>query len=561
MTFNIFCIIVFAHFLCVNCFITYIEPRVPLQGNRAKPGSPWPMPQIWNSSSNVLIIDTSEFEIIAAFGDECDVLQAAMQRYQKIILMRSPKTKHESVNLKGKRRESLSQVTVVVSEYFSCSYPQQDDDESYKIEVSGEKQAWIESKTVWGALHALETLSQLIYEDSKTKKLYVNETKIHDWPSYNYRGVMIDTARHYIPVKVLLNNLEAMAINKMNVFHWHMVDDQSFPFQSTTYPNLSKYGAFSERHVYSQKDITDIVEFARLRGIRVLPEIDTPGHTKAIGKSYPQLLTACYGNGSAYSSSYPQFSEAEVLNPTDENVYKFLIALFEEMQKIFPEKYIHLGMDEVNYGCWQSNPAVRQFMNEHGFTSTNELEQYYVRNLIERVKNIGYKYVMWQDPIDNGVQPARETIVQIWKDSHLDPTFSSWQKHAKDVANKGYKMVVSACWYLNYISYPYPGNDWEKFLHCDPRDFDGSEDEKSLVLGGEACLWTEFVDATNLLSRLWPRASAVAERLWTNPTQIDEDSTRFRLDQQRCNLVKRGIPAAPILNGFCGDFDWKLSER
>lgn len=101
--------------------------------------------------------------------------------------------------------------------------------------------------------------------------------------------------------------------------------------------------------------------------------------------------------------------------------------------------------------------------------------------------------------------------------------------------------------------------DWEKYYLCDPKNFDGTEKEKNLVIGGEACLWGEFVDGTNLIARLWPRASAVAERLWSDPTQTqDVDSARHRLDQHRCRMVRRGIPASPILNGFCGDYDWDL---
>lgn len=127
--------------------------------------------------------------------------------------------------------------------------------------------------------------------------------------------------------------------------------------------------------------------------------------------------------------------------------------------------------------------------------------------------------------------------------------------------NLGHKIILSACWYLNYISYPYPGMDWEKYYLCDPRNFNGSEDEKKLVIGGEACMWGEFVDATNLLSRLWPRASAVAERLWSKASETHNvDNARHRLDQHRCRMLRRGIPAAPILNGYCGDYEWDMAN-
>lgn len=125
-----------------------------------------------------------------------------------------------------------------------------------------------------------------------------------------------------------------------------------------------------------------------------------------------------------------------------------------------------------------------------------------------------------------------------------------------------YKIILSACWYLNYINYPYPGYDWEKYYLCEPRDFNGTEAEKDLVVGGQANIWAEFVDATNLLSRVWPRASAVAEKLWSRAEDTkNADNARKRLDVHRCLMVRRGIPAAPILNGYCGDYEWQLNKK
>uniref|UniRef100_A0A131Z0J9 beta-N-acetylhexosaminidase n=1 Tax=Rhipicephalus appendiculatus TaxID=34631 RepID=A0A131Z0J9_RHIAP len=116
-------------------------------------------------------------------------------------------------------------------------------------------------------------------------------------------------------------------------------------------------------------------------------------------------------------------------------------------------------------------------------------------------------------------------------------------------------MVVSACWYLNHIE---SGPDWKDFYQCDPRGFNGTEQEKNMVVGGEACMWAEYVDGTNLISRLWPRASAVAERLWSSADVNNTDDATFRLDQQRCRMLRRGIPAQPILNGYCGDYEWDM---
>lgn len=163
-----------------------------------------------------------------------------------------------------------------------CQYPGPNHDESYSIEVphgAHAHEALVHAKSVWGALRGLETLSQLVYSDEHNQ-LMINESEIHDHPRYKYRGVLLDTARHYLPMKVILANLDAMAYNKFNVFHWHIVDDQSFPYFSTRYPNLTDHGAYTPRHIYTQEDVQDVIEYARMRGIRVIPEIDSPGNCR-----------------------------------------------------------------------------------------------------------------------------------------------------------------------------------------------------------------------------------------------------------------------------------------
>lgn len=448
----------------------------------------------------------------------------------------------------------------VIVKNVSCGYPKLGDDESYKIEVPNGGKAKIEAKTVWGAIRGLETFSQLVYQDDKTKNYLINKTTIDDFPTFTYRGILLDTARHFQPMKVLKQNLDAMAYNKFNVFHWHLVDDQSFPFESKIFPNLTVLGAYSPKHIYTQKDMKDIIEYARLRGIRVMPEIDTPGHAYALGRAFPNLLTPCYGDGpdKPYTTNYPEHSEAETLYPIKNETYEFLRILFGEVRSLFPDDYMHLGMDEVYYACWKSNPHIKAFMEKNGMTDYHEIEQYYVRNAIKVVKDIGYKYMTWQDPVDNGVTMAPDTIVEIWKDKYLDPNLDYWEKYITPIAKKGYKMVLSACWYLNYIDY---GQDWKKYYKCDPRGFPGTEEEKDLVIGGEACMWGEYVDGTNLIARLWPRASAVAERLWSHASLNNTDDASFRLDQHRCRMLRRGIPAQPILNGFCGDYEWDIDNE
>jgi hexosaminidase len=214
-------------------YITYIEVKFPLNGTPATPGSPWPLPQQWLKFDRQLILHPDSFRItLNKNSSNCDVLANAVTRYRRLIF--------------GERRGTLSSNLPHITEVYievannGCSYPKLGDDESYTIDFPLDGQvATISSTTIWGALRGLETFSQLVHLDG-LGNLLINSTQIKDWPEYKYRGLLIDTARHFIPVKVLLDNLDAMSYNKFNVFHWHIVDDQSFPYESKRFPNLTR---------------------------------------------------------------------------------------------------------------------------------------------------------------------------------------------------------------------------------------------------------------------------------------------------------------------------------
>ncbi|XP_076359250.1 beta-hexosaminidase subunit beta-like isoform X2 [Tachypleus tridentatus] len=537
----------------VQGYITYIEKRFPLEGERSPPGSPWPLPREWKKSSTVLTIDPNDF-YLSSNAERCNIIRKAVNRYMSYILIDSEKGRSSFDH------PVMPGVQVNV-ENKDCGYPKlikNTDQESYNIEIAESGEAKISAKTVWSALWGLETFSQLVYQDTNHAYL-INATAISDSPRYGYRGILLDSARHFQPLKVLKQNLDAMSFNKFNTFHWHLVDDQSFPFESKIYPNLTVKGAYSPRHVYTQNDVKDIIEYARLRGIRVIPEFDTPGHTQGFAKAYPDLITPCYGDGkNPYTPNYPEHADSEMLNPIQNYTYEFFNAFFKEVKDVFEDEYIHLGMDEVYPGCWKSNPDIKDFMKRNGMTKISEVEQYYVDRTLANVNSMGYKYMIWQDPIDNGVKAAEDTIVEVWKDKYLDSKLDYWYNYIKNIAAKNYTMVLSAPWYLNYISY---GQDWKKYYEADPRGFDGTEAQKDLVIGGEACMWGEYVDGANLIPRLWPRASAVGERLWSREDVRDVESAKFRLDEQRCRMLRRGIPTQPILNGYCGDYEWEMNEE
>lgn len=497
----------------------------------------WPLPQKYQSSAVAFKLSAASFQIVHAkqstAGPSCSLLENAFRRYFEYMF---GELKRQEKNRKKAFDSDLSELQVwITSADPECDgYPSLRTDESYSVSVD-ETSAVLKAANVWGALRGLETFSQLVYEDDYGVR-NINKTDISDFPRFAHRGILLDSSRHFLPLKVILANLEAMAMNKFNVFHWHIVDDQSFPFMSRTFPELSQKGAYHPfTHVYTPSDVKMVIEFARMRGIRVVAEFDTPGHTQSWGNGIKDLLTPCYSGSSPSGSFGP-------VNPILNSSYEFMAHLFKEISTVFPDAYIHLGGDEVDFSCWKSNPDIQKFMNQQGFgTDYSKLESFYIQRLLDIVAATKKGYMVWQEVFDNGVKLKDDTVVEVWKGNDM-------KEELQNVTGAGFTTILSAPWYLDYISY---GQDWQRYYKVEPLDFTGTDAQKKLVIGGEACLWGEYVDATNLTPRLWPRASAVAERLWSDASVTDVGNAYTRLAQHRCRMVRRGIPAEPLFVGHC----------
>lgn len=530
-------------------YITYIVVPQPLQGTPSPPGSPWPQPMSLQRGAEVFGMSLDDFSFEGDVSN-CDIIEEALKRYEAIIFAR-PSNIRPPASSASKRVTSLK-IQLETGFCDGRKYPHLHGDESYQLIVDSPT-ATLKAKTQWGVLRGLETFSQLVYL-ANGWKFFVNKHNIDDAPRFLHRGVLLDTARHFQPLSIMYANLDAMAYNKFNVLHWHIVDDQSFPIIFVGMPELAEKGAYSPKHVYTPEDVQKVIEYARLRGIRVIPEFDTPGHTDSWRKSHPYLVTPCWADGKPNTANYTSHGRAEIIDPTNKEVYKFMKKLFQEVYNVFPDPYVHLGMDEVYYDCWKSNPNISDFMAANGFPGDyDKLQQYYSNQLLASIKQEGKKFVVWQDVVDNNVELDKDAVaIEVWQDPSLWNIYPKWTDTTANLTRDGYETILSACWYLNIISY---GQDWKKYYDCDPHDFEGSEEQKSRVLGGEASLWAEYADGSNILSRLWPRASAVGERLWSPRNVKSSDDAQFRLDQMRCNLIRRGISAQPILNGFCGDYE------
>merc|ERR1712226_1739172 len=302
---------------------------------------------------------------------------------------------------------------------------------------------------------------------------------------------------------------------------------------------MGAYNPFT--HIFTYSDVVDILEYSRLRGIRVVPEFDTPGHTLSWGNGYPYLLSECIDSNGQKSNTGP-------LEPRSQTTFDFVQTLFTEVNQLFPDETFFLGGDEVSYNCWESNPVYKQFIDQNNLDGYAGLESYYVKKLLELVEKLPNKRqsIVWQEVFDNGLNISKTAVVNVWKSGGYKDELST-------VTASGYDVMLSAPWYLNYISY---GEDWKNYYSVEPLDFNGSDEQKEHFVGCEACMWGEYVDDTNFVSRTWPRAAAVAERAWSSKDTTDVNDAELRLGEFRCRLLERGLQAEPIQPGFC-EHEWQ----
>jgi len=507
-----------------------------------------------------LEIRESEFTIhLDPNLENCLSIKVAARKYQDQLFFDdvAPELKDDDKAGKLRKRGTLKRLILTLPtgvQNIKCELlPHAKMDEAYNVTVSLDPpKAVLMSATNWGIIRGLETISQLIFQ-TKTKKnnpaenddgdnfFGIRPVEIEDAPRFTHRGLMLDTARHYISLDKIIPLIDAMAYNKLNVFHWHLTDDQSFPFESEVFPQLSKLNSFRPELTYGKSEVRMVILYAALWGIRVIPELDTPGHSYSM-RHIPNLLTECYD-----TKTESKNGDFGPINPTKATAYKAVDSLLTELNSLFVDKEFHAGGDEVDFDCWKSNPEISRWMVDRNISGNyEELTNYYIRRL-HHILTRGHNRTMivWQEVFDMGANLSpKNTIVHVWKDiNHKHGYMAELAK----VTDAGYHSILSSCWYLNYIDY---GRDWQKFYECDPRGKPVKDVDK--VLGGEICMWTEFVDDTNVLSRIWPRASAAAERLWSQMQASNIEEFVHRLEQHRCRLISRGIDAEPVNGpGYC----------
>jgi len=412
-------------------------------------------------------------------------------------------------------------------------YPTLGENESYRLEVSPVA-ALLKAATVDGALRGLETFAQLVQPGAGGFE--APAVGIDDQPRFPWRGLLMDVSRHWMPVEVVERNLDAMAAVKLNVFHWHLSDDQGFRVESKRYPRLQQFG--SGGHYYTQAEIRAVVAYARERGIRVVPEFDMPGHTLSWFPGYPRLAggPGPFEIGGDYGIYDP------VMDPSREETYAFLDGFVGEMATLFPDPYFHVGGDEVNGRQWTQSARIKAFAKQHRFKDARHIQLYFSQRIRQILARHGRTMVGWDEILQPGLGSG--TVIETWRG----------RASLAESVRQGYRGILSWGYYLDHLS---PAS-----FHygIEPLAGDAAQltpEQTRHILGGEACMWAELASAETVDSRIWPRLAAIAERLWSAPDVTDVDSMYQRLEAVSRMLEWTGVQHrsnyAPMLDRLSGN--------
>lgn len=460
-------------------------------------------------------------------------------------------------------------------------------DESYTLDVvAGSDTVDITAGTVYGALHALTTLQQIVINDGSGKMIIEQPVAVKDAPLYPVRGIMIDTGRNFITKAKIFEQIDGMALSKLNVLHWHLIDSQSWAVEINAYPEMTE-DAYSANEIFTQDMLKEVIAYASARGVRIIPEIDMPGHASSGWAQIDESLLTCQhswwsnDNYALHTGVEPNPGQLDILN---NKTYEVTAKVYKEMTQVFPDNWFHIGGDELFANCNNFSTAALAFFNSG--KSMGDLYQVWVDRAIPNFRAQANKtFVMWEDVklsadvAATGVVP-KDVVLQAWNNG-LD--------HISNLTGQGYRVIVSSSDFM-YLDCGYGGwvgNDQRYNVMVNPNATDGSanfnwgggggswcapyktwqriydydftlnltDTQKALVQGAIAPLWSEQVDSIVISQKMWPRAAALAELVWSGNRDENGNKRTTELTQRILNfreyLVAAGVQASPLMPKYC----------
>ena len=409
-------------------------------------------------------------------------------------------------------------------------------DEGYKMQVR-ERSITIQANTPTGIFYGVQTLLQLLPPEIESRDivsdidLEIPCVQIWDKPEFSWRGMHLDVARHYFSVAFIKKFLDYMAMHKMNVFHWHLTEDQGWRLEIDQYPELTEIGAWrinkdGERYggFYTKEEVKEIIDYANERFITIVPEIEMPGHCQEVLAAYPDL--SCTGGPFEVSNTWGV--HRDVFCAGKEETFEFLENVLDEVIELFPGEYIHIGGDECPKVRWENCPDCQRRIRKEGLTNEHELQSYFVKRMEKYLNEKGKKLIGWDEILEGGLAP--------------EATVMSWRGMSGGVAaaKQGHDVVMSPTSHC-YFDY-YQGDrlqepkaiggytPLEKVYDFNPVPGELNEEERKHILGGQANVWTEYIATPEYAEYMMlPRMSALAEVLWTHDRKLDYDHFLARM--------------------------------
>ena len=391
-----------------------------------------------------------------------------------------------------------------------------------------------------GLIHGVYSLIQLIPRSSGVNDSKLACVKIKDYPKFKWRGLLLDCCRHFMSIDFVKRYIDLLAYHKMNVFHWHLTEDQGWRIEIDKYPKLTDVGAWRKEKdgsiyggFYTKEQIKEVVNYAYKRGVNIVPEIELPGHCVAALAAYPEY--SCTGGPFEVEKDWGVFKD--IYCAGNDSTFVFLENILDEIIELFPSKYIHIGGDEAPKYRWENCIKCKKRIQNENIQDTHELQSYFIQRIENYIRGKGKKLIGWDEILEGGL--ANNATVQSWRGF----------EGALEAVKRGHDAIVSPTSHA-YFDYDLDVIDLEKVYNFDPIPKDVPSDKSKHIIGGECNMWSERAPQNTVDSKVFPRLLAMSEVLWDYPTIRDYNLfyERVQAHYKRLDVlgVNYGLETKPI---------------
>ena len=420
-------------------------------------------------------------------------------------------------------------------------------EEGYLLEINEDK-VIVTANTATGLFYAVQSIRQMLPPDFEKQnseyridKYYLPCLKIADKPKFKWRGMLLDCCRHFFDKEFVKRYIDLLAYHKMNTLHWHLTEDQGWRIEIKQYPKLTKIGAWRTEAdgskyggFFTQEDIKEVVEYAASRHIKVVPEIELPGHSVAALSAYPEF--SCSGGPFKVENRWGVFKD--IYCAGNDSTFVFLENVLTEVIELFPSEYIHIGGDEAPKFRWENCKKCQARIKDEGLKDEHELQSYFIRRIEKFLNSKGKKLIGWDEILEGGLAPS--ATVQSWRG--MDGAIAA--------ATSGHDAIVSPTSHA-YFDYDVKTTSLKKVYSFDPIPDELNAEQEKHIIGGECNVWTERITYKNIDAKIFPRILAMSEVLWTYPVERDYKEFHSRVKSHYARLdalgVKYGFEAQAVI--------------